>query len=79
MKIYSTRDVLFFYIRKRLKHVPETSKKETMETTKRGKLAKLAGFELEAKKYSFVPKDTKIFLMVKCCNIKAVSSSFIKL
>ncbi len=36
----------------------ENTKKESIETTKRGKLAKLAGFELEMKKDSQVPKDT---------------------
>ncbi len=35
----------------------ENTKKQSMETTKRGKLAKLSGFELEMKKDSFVPKD----------------------
>ena len=39
----------------------ENPKKESLETTKRGKLAKLVGFELEAKKDSLVPKDDTIF------------------
>ena len=45
------------FVRKRaLKDGP--SNKGILETTKRRKLAKLAGFELEMKKNSLVPKDT---------------------
>ncbi len=50
----------------------ENTKKESMETTKRGKLAKLAGFELEMKKDSLVPKDTNF--SVKRSTIKNVIS-----
>jgi hypothetical protein len=53
-----------------LKQGFESSKKETMETTKRGKLAKLAGFELEAKKDSLVPKDTNFSLWLNVARSK---------
>jgi hypothetical protein len=40
------------------KNNPEIPKKEISETSKREKLAKLAGFELEMKKDLLVPKHT---------------------
>ncbi len=48
----------------------ENTKKESMETTKRGKLAKLAGFELEMKKDSLVLKDTNFSLWLNVARSK---------
>jgi hypothetical protein len=46
------------------------SKKINLETTKRGKLAKLAGFDLEMKKDSLVPKDTNFSLWLNVARSK---------
>jgi hypothetical protein len=40
------------------------------ETTKRGKLAMLAGFDLEMKKDSLVPKDTNFSLWLNVARFK---------
>ena len=48
----------------------ENTKKESMETTKRGKLANLADFELEMKKDSLVPKDTIFSLWLNVARSK---------
>ncbi len=61
-------DVLILYnnvriFRKRMAESKvENTKKESIDTTKRGKLAKLAGFQLGMKKDSLVPKETKFSL-----------------
>jgi hypothetical protein len=47
-----------------------SSNKGILETTKRGKLAKLAGFELKMKKDSLVPKDTNFSLWLNVARSK---------
>ena len=60
---------LFKFDRKRtLKEGP--SNKINLETTKRGKFAKLVGFYLEMKKDFLVPKDTNFLLWLNVARSK---------
>jgi len=53
-----------------VKNNSEIPKKEHYKTSRKGNLAKLAGFELEMKKDSLVPKDTDFSLWLNVARSK---------
>ena len=59
---------ILFARKRTLKEGPSNKKKS--ETTKMGKLAKLAEFDLEMKKDSLVPKDTNFSLWLNVTRSK---------
>ena len=60
----------FFFTSRSVKNNHEIPKKEFFKTSKRGKLAKLVGFELEMKKDLLVPKDTNYSLWLNVTRSK---------